>query len=168
MENRPCQWRESLEAPLAWPYAMSRITTEINMKQYIGTKQINAKPMARLEYNEFRGWELPADENGADEGYLVEYVGPGQKANTPEYEGYVSWSPKDVFEATYKVADTFIDRLTVEYDELNEKHEKLSAFLMSEKFYELTDANATLLRFQHIAMKSYLEILGMRLKLLQA
>ena len=37
--------------------------------------------MTRLEYNQFRGWELPADENGADEGYLVEYVGPGQKPN---------------------------------------------------------------------------------------
>ena len=38
------------------------------MKAFIGTKVINAKPMTRLEYNQFRGWELPADENGADEG----------------------------------------------------------------------------------------------------
>ena len=71
------------------------------MKRYIGTKIINAKPMKRLEYNQFRGWELPADENGADEGYLVEYV-DGGKANTAEYAGYVSWSPKDVFERAYR------------------------------------------------------------------
>lgn len=71
------------------------------MNQYIGTKIINAKPMTRLEYNQFRGWELPADENGADEGYLVEYV-DGGKANTKEYSGYVSWSPKDVFERAYR------------------------------------------------------------------
>ena len=71
------------------------------MKAYIGTKMINAVPMNRLEYNQFRGWTLPADENGADEGYLVEYVGPGQKPNTAEYEGYVSWSPKDVFDEAY-------------------------------------------------------------------
>ena len=37
------------------------------MKQYIGVKLINAKPMSRAEYNAFRGWALPADENGDDE-----------------------------------------------------------------------------------------------------
>jgi hypothetical protein len=70
------------------------------MKQYIGVKLINAKPMSRAEYNTFRGWELPADENGADEGFLVEYL-DGGKANTAAYEGYVSWSPKEVFEKAY-------------------------------------------------------------------
>ena len=71
------------------------------MKQFIGTKIINAKPMTRLEYNEFRGWTLPEDENGADEGFLVEYVDGGQ-ANTKEFSGYVSWSPKEVFERAYR------------------------------------------------------------------
>jgi hypothetical protein len=70
------------------------------MKQYIGIKKINAKPMNRLDYNVFRGWELPADEDGTDEGYLVEYINGG-KANTDSYGGYVSWSPKDVFENAY-------------------------------------------------------------------
>lgn len=71
------------------------------MKNYIGTKIINARPMNRLEYNEFRGWTLPADENGADEGYLVEYV-DGGAANTTEYAGYVSWSPNAQFEGAYR------------------------------------------------------------------
>ncbi len=71
------------------------------MNEYFGTKQINAKPMTRLEYNNFRGWDLPSDENGNDEGYLVEYV-DGGKANTEEYSGYVSWSPKEVFEKAYQ------------------------------------------------------------------
>ncbi len=71
------------------------------MKQYIGTKIINAKPMTRLEYNQFRGWKLPTDENGEDPGYLVEYT-DGGKANTEQYVGYVSWSPKDVFEKAYR------------------------------------------------------------------
>ncbi len=71
------------------------------MKKYVGMKIINAKPMSRLEYNTFRGWELPADEDGSDEGYLVEYT-DGGKANTEQYKGYVSWSPKDVFERAYK------------------------------------------------------------------
>lgn len=70
------------------------------MKTYTGTKVIKAKPMTRKDYNDFRGWVLPEDENGDDEGYLVEYV-DGGKANTDEYSGYVSWSPRDVFERAY-------------------------------------------------------------------
>lgn len=70
------------------------------MKQYIGVKLINAKPMTRAEYNAFRGWTLPADENGDDAGFLVEYL-DGGKANTDLYAGYVSWSPADVFANAY-------------------------------------------------------------------
>lgn len=71
------------------------------MKPYIGTKAINAKPMTRLEYNTLRGWILPADEHGTDEGYLVEYV-DGGAPNTLDYLGYISWSPKAQFEAAYR------------------------------------------------------------------
>lgn len=70
------------------------------MEQYIGTKIINAEPMTRQAYNDFRGWTLSEGENGEDEGYLVEYV-DGGKANTEQFKGYVSWSPKDVFERSY-------------------------------------------------------------------
>lgn len=73
------------------------------MQRYIGSKIINAVPMTRAAYNDFRGWKLPDDENGADEGYLVEYV-DGGNANTSQYAGYVSWSPKDVFERAYRPA----------------------------------------------------------------
>jgi hypothetical protein len=71
------------------------------MNQYIGVKAINATKMTRLAYNRLRGWQLPEDENGADEGYLVEYL-DGGTANVPGYAGYVSWSPKDVFERAYR------------------------------------------------------------------
>lgn len=57
--------------------------------------------MTRLAYNDFRGWQLPADENGADQGYLVEYL-DGGKPNTDRFDGYVSWSPKEVFEKAYR------------------------------------------------------------------
>ena len=69
--------------------------------QCIGTKLVNAIPMTRAEYNTFRGWELPANENGADEGFLVEYL-DGGAPNTHEYAGYVSWSPKEQFEGAYR------------------------------------------------------------------
>ncbi len=68
--------------------------------QYIGTKIINAEAMTRAAYNAFRGWTLPADENGEDEGYLVEYL-DGGKPNVPTHAGYVSWSPKAQFEVAY-------------------------------------------------------------------
>lgn len=71
------------------------------MKRYIGTKIINATPMTRAEYNAFRGWQLPADEDGSDDGYLVEYT-DGGAPNTTEYEGYVSWSPKAQFDGAYR------------------------------------------------------------------
>jgi hypothetical protein len=71
------------------------------MKQlHIGTKMINAQPMTRQAYNDLRGWTLPADENPSDEGFLVEYL-DGGTPNVPGFDGYVSWSPKDVFDRAY-------------------------------------------------------------------
>lgn len=74
------------------------------MKEYYGTKKLAAKPMTRLEYNAFRGWELPSNENGDDEGYLVEYL-DGGKPNIAGHAGYVSWSPKEQFEKAYQPMD---------------------------------------------------------------
>jgi hypothetical protein len=71
------------------------------MKNYIGTKAVNAMPMTRASYNAMRGWTLPADENGDDDGYLVEYT-DGGKPNHKDFEGYISWSPKEQFEAAYR------------------------------------------------------------------
>lgn len=71
------------------------------MEKYIGTKEILAKPMNRQEYNDYRGWELPDDEDGSDEGYLVEYV-DSPNSNHPDHNGYISWSPADVFKRAYR------------------------------------------------------------------
>jgi hypothetical protein len=72
------------------------------METYIGTKIIKARPMNRLEYNGYRGWELPEDEQHlADEdGMLVEYEDTNHP-NVEGHEGYVSWSPLDVFVEAY-------------------------------------------------------------------
>ena len=71
------------------------------MQQFIGTKIINAERMNRQQYNDLRGWTVPADENPEDDGYLVEYV-DGGKANVQGYVGYVSWSPAAVFNNAYR------------------------------------------------------------------
>ena len=41
------------------------------MQQYVGTKIIKAEPMTRGEYNQYRGWQIPENEDSADEGYHV-------------------------------------------------------------------------------------------------
>lgn len=70
---------------------------------HIGTKLILAVAMTRIEYNNYRGWELPEDEKhlANEGGFLVEYL-DGGKANHHDHEGYISWSPEDVFQNAYK------------------------------------------------------------------
>ena len=74
------------------------------MKTFIGTKIIRALPMSRADYNKLRGWTLPADENGNDAGYLVEYL-DGGKPNMAGFAGYVSWSPAEQFDNAYRPTD---------------------------------------------------------------
>lgn len=83
---------------------MNTKSRESDMKEFYGTKLIAAKPMSRAEYNDYRGWQLPADENGADEGYLVEYRNGG-KPNFAGHDGYISWSPKEQFDEAYQATD---------------------------------------------------------------
>ncbi len=63
-------------------------------------KQVKNCPMNRADYNMYRGWELPADEDGADEGYLVEYL-DGGTPNDKRHKGYISWTPKAQFDGGY-------------------------------------------------------------------
>jgi hypothetical protein len=78
-------------------------TTSTSMRQYIGTKMIAATPQSRGDYNESRGWPLPAGERADDEGYRVVYP-----------DGYVSWSPRHVFEEAYRAADAMPFGLALE------------------------------------------------------
>lgn len=73
------------------------------MKQYIGTKIIMAKPMTRGEYNIYRGWKIPEDENPADEGYLVKYS-----------DDYESWSPRKAFDEAYRECENMTFGLAIE------------------------------------------------------
>ena len=90
------------------------------MLTFIGTKVINAKPMNKLDYNILRGWKLPSDENPNEEGYLVEYTDGGKPCH-PDFKGYISWSPKDVFEGSYKVVYGIIFGEAVELLKLGHK-----------------------------------------------
>lgn len=130
--------------------------------KYEGKKTIKAQPMNRLDYNLLRGWELPKDENGSDEGYLVEYLDSPNK-NTDFSDYYVSWSPKNVFERAYKVSETYMDRLIIEYDDLKEKIDKLKAFLERPDFDDIVgEEEAPLIRKQYKIMDEYLYVLRIR------
>lgn len=100
---------------------------------YVGTKVVHAIAMTRLDYNVLRGWQLPADENGDDNGYLVQYADGGEP-NVHGFTGYVSWSPADVFARSYNTGarlepETFLTRLEKERDRTVSDLNKLTAFL---------------------------------------
>jgi len=67
--------------------------------KYAGSEVVEATPMTRLEYNEFRNWDLPEDENGSDEGYLIKTEG---KANSELSDGYIRWLTKEQFDKTFR------------------------------------------------------------------
>jgi len=69
--------------------------------------------MNRGDYNKYRGWKIPEDENPEDEGYLVEYLDGGQ-SNHPDHDGYISWSPSDVFEKAYRNVEGLTFGLAIE------------------------------------------------------
>lgn len=137
------------------------------MKKYIGTKELKAARMTLGAYNEYRGWKLPEDEDPNAEGYLVEYM-DGGKPNDERHEGYISWSPKDVFEKAYKVSETPLDRMYIEFNELMDKHNKLVLFLGRKDAVEIAGENQiALMELQKIQMHDYLITLKKRIDLMK-
>lgn len=137
------------------------------MQTYIGTKLVRATPMDRQDYNDVRNWTLPGDENGDDEGYLVEYL-DGGKPNHQGYEGYISWSPKAQFDAAYvPVGDVsgmpaHQQRVVAEKAELDSKLAKLTGFFSTAVFHSLPESEQSRLLRQGVAMRAYSSILGAR------
>lgn len=76
------------------------------MLDYIGTKKIKAVLTTKREYYDYRGWNVPEDEDPNEEVYLVEYeVDPKSKPNHDSHRGYISMSPKHVFEKAYNLIE---------------------------------------------------------------
>lgn len=126
------------------------------MKKYIGTKHVEAEPMSMQEaYDKglLQSGRMPVE---GKKGYIVKYN-----------DGYLSWSPKEVFEAAYEVEETFLDRLYIERKELAEKFQKLCAFIGKKNFTEIIadEEMRTLLRLQQHYMGEYLNVLNMRIKM---
>ena len=157
---------------------------------YIGTKVVHATPMSRAVYNDFRGWTMPENEQD-DEGYLVQYT-ESLQGNDSTYLGYISWSPKDVFERSYRAVgqgagtsasegtptpagkaagavgsqeekeETWVDRLMAEFRELHERVLKLELFISKPEFNDLDVEDRTLLVDQYRHMIGYHGVLSAR------
>ena len=128
------------------------------MKKYIGTKQIEAEPMTMgeaYEKNLLQAGRVPNESEKTKAGYHVKYEG-----------GCGSWSPAEPFEKAYKVADTPLDRMIIEYDELKQKIDKLDAFLDSEKFKTLDEKVKGLLSSQYHIMIAYSFVLSECMRLM--
>lgn len=127
------------------------------MKKYIGTKQIEAESMTMGEaYRRglLHAGRVPSESEKSKDGYYVRYE-----------NGYESWSPADVFEKAYKVADTFLDRLRIERDELHDRYVKAKNYLSSplaEK--QLTPREKGSLAAQVEFMRQYLLCVEERIK----
>ena len=127
-------------------------------KAYRASYSVRAIPMTRVEYNDFRGWLVPHQENPQDKGFLV--VREDQPSNVDGINGYVSWLPEDVFNDTYKVTNTYVDRLIIEHDELEERVGKLKDYLPN-----ADEPTREVLLRQVRAMEEYLSILKERISL---
>lgn len=135
---------------------------------FIGVKIVTATPMTRLEYNQYRGWQLPVDERPDDEGYMVEYA--DSEPNHPDHKGYISWSPKDQFDKCHVKIDfvsqedlPFVVRLKGERAELKDRLDKLSAFLDKQPV-RITELQFQLMKEQKKIMKKLLNVLDTRLE----
>lgn len=127
------------------------------MKNYIGTKQVMAAPMT---YGQAHKEGLIRENSYVEEyderpGYLVEYA-----------DGYKSWSPADVFEAAYKVAETPLDRVNIESAELMGRTDKLGQFIFNQNdgkdFQALPLGTRAFLIAQFHTMTAYAVLLNLR------
>jgi hypothetical protein len=129
------------------------------MKKYIGTKQIEAEAMTLGDFVQKTGrnpyGKSIDNHEETEQGYHVRYE-----------DGYESWSPKDVFERAYKVAETPLDRMCIEYNELMEKYNKLVLFLGRKDAVEIAgEIQVSLMVQQKIEMHNYLLTLRTRIEL---
>lgn len=126
---------------------------DTNLKHYIGTKHVLAMPMNK-------GMAKVAKLIREDILEPNEYKKPGYKVVYPD--GYESWSPKEVFDSCYRIAETPLDRLYQEINELVTRFNKLDAFMKTDEFLALPSDIIGLLEIQYGAMMAYNHALQLR------
>lgn len=137
---------------------------DIPSATYEGTKQVLAWPMNKDEYNKYRDWTTPPDEGPNEPGYLIEYL-DGGKRNDPRHPGYISWTPADVFDRTYKTIDPpgWFDRLVAEHSGMEDRALRLRKFLASKNAPVVGSTEQRLMTTQSEYMSGYIQILAARI-----
>ena len=123
-----------------------------------------AKPMTFGDYCDLRGNPCPPDLHPGDPGYLVEYQ-DGGKPNHPDFKGYISWSPAEVFEKTYWPSESHEDRVRAELKELEDRIVKLGRFLATPAFHALPEVCRLLMVRQYHLMGELREVIDDRVDL---
>lgn len=123
------------------------------MKKYISkTTYCMAEPMKLKEVPDgVLPFNIDCDEEM--DGYLVE-----------NQYNEVSWLSKMFFEDKFMLADSFVDRMKLELDELDDRIYKLEKFIESDSFISLEETDRNLLNEQLQAMHSYLGALSCRME----
>lgn len=136
----------------------------LNLKKYIGTKVVEARPMNEIDAESIGYARKNSDHHEYREGYHVRYT-------NPDGSTYDSWSPKDVFEKAYKPSDTVLDRLKIERYELKERIENIEALLGNKISEGVKNTGgvpqAALLIIQRSHMVNYLDVLETRIDLME-
>jgi len=65
-----------------------------NEKKYSASYRVFASEMTRLAYNDYRGWQLPSDENPDDPGFILQ-----------DADDYITWLPVDKFNERFNLID---------------------------------------------------------------
>ena len=122
------------------------------MKKYIGIKLVQAEPMtkgAAFSAGLLRMRAALPEAEKEMPGYKVVYD-----------NGYESWSPADVFEAAYRIAETPADRLNIQWYDIDNKAGEIVQFKQSEAYNNLREVDRAGLDARFDAMVSLLGIIG--------
>ena len=156
--------KEVTNHPAKDTYISNMDKCNLNLKKYIGTKVVEARPMNEIDAESIGYARKNSDHHEYREGYHVQYT-------NPDGSTYDSWSPKDVFEEAYKPSETVLDRLKIERDELKERIEKIEALLENGINEVVKKAGgvpqAVLLILQDSYMVTYLKVLETRIDLME-
>lgn len=119
-------------------------------KQYTCIKSVKAEPCDLYTAQTVLGRKFYKDDCDNMMGYLVEYE-----------DGYISWSPKDVFEKGYALTETHVDRMKFELAELNERIAKATHALYTPDLMDSFEREQLSKQLEH--MRDYAETLHGRI-----
>lgn len=146
---------------------LSKILSMPGVDRFTAKTVAWAAPMTLGAYAKMRGVPVPPEEDSASEGFLVEEVGTAP--NFPGFGGKIIWIVGAIFRDRFEVtrvlkATDYAERMLCELCEVTERVQKLEAFLKTEKFGALPQAEQQDLVGQLKGMHDYVWFLSRRVR----